>query len=97
MSDFKVITKPLPQEVIKLGLGDTPFLIPHEQVKTRFGVDDNGTPKIVIYVQDIDLLGIDPGTKNARYRITGIRQFVQNWDMGGSYLDPKVFVQDTDA
>ena len=87
-SNFEVITDPLPEEVIKLGLGDSPFLLPHDQVKAQFGVDDSGRNKIVLHVNHIDVLSMDPVTKSVKYRVVGLKQYVQNWDVGGSYLAP---------
>ena len=86
---FEVITDPLPEEVIKLGLGDSPFLLPHDQVNAQFGVDDTGRNKIVLYVNHIDVLSMDPITKSVKYRVVGLKQYVQNWDVGGSHLEPQ--------
>lgn len=86
---FEIDTNPLPEEVIKLGLGNSPFLIPGEQVKARFGVDDRGDTRVVIYVQDIAVQSIDPVTQKVRYNVIGLRQYTQQWDVGGSYLNPE--------
>lgn len=86
--NLEVNTDPLPAEVIRLGLGDSPFLLPHDQVKSQFGVDDEGNRKIVLHVNHIDVLSMDPVTKQVKYRIVGLQQYVQNWDTGGSHLAP---------
>lgn len=85
---------PLVQEVIKLGLQDSPYLIPGEQVQAQFGIDENGDARLVIYVKDIEVLNIDPVSRQVKYKIVGLRQFVQPWDPGGSYLDPKFISPD---
>jgi hypothetical protein len=87
-NSFEVLTDPLPEEVIRLGLGDSPFLLPHDQVKAQFGVDDTGRNKIVLQVNHIDVLSMDPVTKSVKYRVVGLKQYVQNWDVGGSHLAP---------
>ena len=89
MSNFEVSTMPLPQEVIKLGLGDSEFLLPGEQVKARYGIAEDGIGKIILYVHDIEITSMDPDRKNVQYRVTGLKQYTQNWDVGGAYLDPK--------
>jgi hypothetical protein len=89
---LQIETSPLPEEVIKLGLGDSPFLVPGEQVQARFGVDEEGDARVVIYVQDIEVRSVDPITKNVHYKVIGLRQYTQLWDVGGSYLDP-VFLE----
>jgi hypothetical protein len=89
--NLEIVTEPLPEEVIMLGLGDTEFLVPQEQVKAKFGmVSEEGVTKLVIYVQDIEVLAMDPVSKQVRYRVTGFRQYMQPWDLGGSMLNPEL-------
>ena len=95
MSGFTLDTSPLPQEVIKLGLADAPFLLPDDQVKVSYGQTETGENKLVIYVHDIEVLAMDPASKNVRYRVIGLRQYMQNWDTGGSYLDPQFIDPET--
>ena len=87
----ELITEPLPQEVLALGLADAPFLIPQEQVQARYGIIPDGTPKLIIHVNDIEVLAMDPVSNNVRYKIVGFRQYMQNWDAGGSYFAPEPF------
>ena len=94
---FDVLTEPLAAEVIKLGLGDTPFLIPDQQVQIKYGVDNSGDGKISIYVQDIEVTSIDPITQQVKYKVIGFRQYVQGWDLGGAYLDPREFAEVVDG
>jgi len=90
-----VDTSPWSEEIIRLGLEDTPFLIPDEQVKVRYGITEAGENKLVIYVHDIEVVSMDPDAKNVRYRVIGLRQYMQNWDTGGAYLDPKFIDPET--
>lgn len=85
---FEIDTSPLPQEIFALGLEDSNFLVPGEQVQARFGVDQEGDTRVVIYVQDIEVQSIDPVTNQMRYKVVGLRQYTQQWDVGGSYLRP---------
>lgn len=98
---FEVDTNLLPYEAIKLGLADTPFLIPGEQVMARFGIDDLGETRVVIYVQDIEVRGINPDTNTVEYNVVGLRQYTQQWDVGGSYLNPEFIspgnIEETDG
>ncbi len=89
MSEFSVDVEPLGEEVIRLGLGDVQFLMPTEQVNAQYGITNEGESKLVIYVKDIEVLSVDPVTKKVRYQVTGIRQYMQNWDVGGSNLNPE--------
>lgn len=82
-------TGPLAREVIKLGLQDSPYLIPGEQVQATVGIDTNGDSRIIIYVKDIEVQSVDPVSRQVRYKIVGLRHFTQLWDTGGSYLDPQ--------
>lgn len=79
----------LPHEIMVLGLGGAEFLIPGQSVSSVFGFsEDDGLGKVVIYVKDIQVTEIDPVSNQAQYRITGMRTLRQNWDLGGSHLDP---------
>lgn len=91
---FEIEESPFAQEVIKLGLGDSPFLVPEKQVQARFGIDQTGQSRIVIYVQDISVEDINHDTGMIRYNVVGHRQFTQPWDPGGSYLDPTLISPD---
>jgi hypothetical protein len=86
---FEIDTSPLPQEIFALGLEDSNFLVPGEQVKARFGIDTNGDTRVVIYVQDIEVQSVDPVSNQMQYKVVGLRQYTQQWDVGGSYLRPE--------
>jgi hypothetical protein len=80
---------PLVHEIVKLGLEDSPYLIPGEQVQSSLGVDSSGQSRIVIYVKDIEVQEVDSVGQQVRYKVVGLRQLTQPWDLGGSYLDPR--------
>jgi hypothetical protein len=78
-------------EATLLGLGGQEFIIPTEQVKAQVGIDRNGDGRILIYVHNIEVTRMDHVTKQVDYRITGLSQLTQKWDLGGSYLSPEQF------
>jgi hypothetical protein len=72
-----------------LGLGEHEIIIPTEQVKVVIGLDKSGTGRILINVHDIEITHMDHVSQQVNYRIVGLNQLVQNWDLGGAYLAPK--------
>ena len=72
-----------------LGLGDQEMIIPTEQVKIVVGLDKfTGSGRILINVHDVEITEMDHINQMVNYRITGLTQLTQNWDLGGSYLSP---------
>lgn len=72
-----------------LGLDDQEMIIPTEQVKIVVGLDAiTGTGRILINVHDVEITDMDYASQTVNYRITGLTQLTQNWDLGGSNLSP---------
>lgn len=77
-------TEILPELVNRHGLTNDMYLL-EGQVSARM----LGPSRISIQTRDVQVVAFNPAVQQMHYNVVRVKNYEQNWDAGGSYLDPK--------
>lgn len=82
---LKLKTEVLPELKTRHGLKEDMYLLSGQVSATMRGAN-----RIHIETADIQVVGFNTATNQMHYNVVRVKNYEQNWDLGGAYLKPEL-------